>query len=55
MADFYVRDDNGQFQPVNAVVAGIYRSTAIKGFWLKTEWLWAQPAPSLLEVLRPWN
>ena len=27
-------------------------SKVIRGFWLKTEWLWRQPLPPVVEVLR---
>lgn len=31
---------------------GIYRSQAVPGFWLKVAWLWQEPLPAVLEVLK---
>lgn len=32
--------------------AGVYRSEVLPGFWLKVEWLWQEPLPPVLDVLR---
>jgi Uma2 family endonuclease len=40
-AEFYVRDERGQFQPVRLDRERIYRSTVVPGFWLRVDWLWA--------------
>jgi Uma2 family endonuclease len=53
--NFYLRDANGKFQPVAIGNDGIYRSTVLDGFWLKIEWLWQTPKPTLVEVLRTWG
>ncbi|MGQ9734911.1 MAG: Uma2 family endonuclease [Candidatus Bipolaricaulia bacterium] len=31
---------------------GVYRSQALPGFWLRVAWLWQEPLPAVLEVLR---
>ena len=31
---------------------GEYRARALPGFWLRVEWLWQQPLPKVLDVLR---
>jgi len=31
---------------------GAYRSEVIPGFWLRVEWLWQEPLPKVLDVLR---
>ncbi len=31
---------------------GVYRSEAVPGFWLRPEWLWQEPLPSVLEIAR---
>ena len=53
--EFFVRDDNGKFQSVAVGSNGIYRSTVLEGFWLNVNWLWQQPLPSLMEVLKAWG
>ena len=53
-------DDNSASDGRNALLtytvpsdaAGIYRSAVVPGFWLRVAWLWEQPLPRVLEVLR---
>lgn len=54
-AEFFLRDENGRFQPVIVGDDGIYRSSVLQGFWFKVEWLWQNPKPTLGEVLRAWG
>lgn len=51
-ADFYLRDERGRFRLREPDPAGVYRSGVLPGFWLKVDWLWQEPLPSVLEVLR---
>lgn len=53
--DFYVRDNNGKFQPVVIGADGIYRSTVLNGFWIKVDWLWQTPLPEPIDVLKAWG
>jgi len=39
-ADFYVRDEQGQFMPIDISDEGIYASTLLPGFRLQIGWLW---------------
>jgi Uma2 family endonuclease len=39
-ADFYVRDDQGQFAPIEISDEGVYTSTVLSGFRLSIAWLW---------------
>lgn len=34
---------------------GRLESSVLQGFWLRAEWLWRRPPPSLHTVLRTWN
>ncbi len=47
-AEFWVRDEEGRFQAVDVGEENVYRSTVIRGFWLRLEWLWADPLPDPL-------
>jgi len=49
-ADFYVLDDQGQYQPVPIGKDRIYRSTVLLNFWLNVDWLWADE-PNALTAL----
>lgn len=48
-AEFYQLDDSGQYKQVKPS-AGVYRSQAVAGFWLRVSWVW-QP-PTVLDALR---
>jgi Uma2 family endonuclease len=45
-AEFYVLDRLGRYQPGIVGDAGVFRSRAAQGFWLRLEWLWEPPHPS---------
>ncbi|HAF70316.1 MAG: hypothetical protein XD60_1492 [Acetothermia bacterium 64_32] len=51
-ADFYVLGEDGRYERKKPDQSGIYRSQVLPGFWLKVEWLWQEPLPPVLEVLR---
>jgi Uma2 family endonuclease len=53
--DFYLRDGNGRYQPVPVGEDGIYRSTVLEGLWIRVEWLWQRPLPTLIAVLKEWG
>ncbi|MCP4212907.1 MAG: Uma2 family endonuclease [Halieaceae bacterium] len=44
-ADFWVLDEQGRYQAGGVDEAGVYRSTALAGFWLQVDWLWQEPLP----------
>ena len=50
--EFYRRGEDGIFRLVPTDEEGVFRSEVLKGFWLKVEWLWQEPLPSLMSVLR---
>ena len=54
-AEFYLRGEDGIFRLVFAGGEGVFRSEVLKGFWLKVEWLWEEPLPSLMSVLKAWE
>jgi Uma2 family endonuclease len=54
-AEFYQLGDDGLFRAVPASADGVYHSRALPGLWLRTQWLWQDPPPRLLDVLRDWG
>ncbi|HFD40893.1 MAG TPA: Uma2 family endonuclease [Anaerolineae bacterium] len=50
-AEFYALDDQGAYRLL-PIEEGIVRSQAVAGFWLRPEWLWEEPLPSVLDVAR---
>lgn len=53
LAEFY-RLDNGVYR-LAPIDSGIYRSVRIAGLWLRVEWLWQEPLPSLMSILKEWG
>ncbi|MCP9494415.1 MAG: Uma2 family endonuclease [Pyrinomonadaceae bacterium MAG19_C2-C3] len=53
-AEFYRLNAEGMYQPV-LIEDGIFRSEVLTGFWLRIEWLWREPLPTLVSVLREWK
>lgn len=54
-AEFYQRDEHGIYQLVAADETGVYRSRELDGLWLKVEWLWQEPTPAVLSILKEWE
>jgi len=51
-AEFYLLGPEGRYEQRPIDPESIYRSEVIPGFWLKVNWLWQEPLPSILYVLR---
>jgi Uma2 family endonuclease len=54
-AEFYRLGPDGIYRAVPLGADGIYRSAVLDGLWLKADWLWQEPLPLLLSVLREWG
>jgi Uma2 family endonuclease len=54
-AEFYRLGLDGIYRPAPVGEDGIYRSAVLEGLWLKVEWLWQEPLPLLLTVLKEWG
>ena len=54
-AEFYLLDENGRYRLVAPDADGRYHAREISGLWLRVDWLWQEPLPPLLEVLREWK
>lgn len=51
-AEFYRLNDDGRYDTVLEGHEGVYRSAVVQDFWLRVEWLWQEPMPKTLDVLR---
>lgn len=51
-ADFYVLAPDGRYERQKTGPDGVYRSTVLPGFFLDPDWLWQEPLPGVLEILR---
>lgn len=54
-AEFYQLGPDGIYRLVPIGADGIYHSAVLEGLWLKVEWLWQEPLPPLMSVLREWR
>ncbi len=50
-AEFY-RLVQGRYRPAFSGREGRYEAQVLPGFWLRVEWLWQEPLPPILDVLR---
>jgi len=51
-ADFYLLGPEGRYERQKGDEQRIYRSHIVPGFGLKVDWLWQEPLPPVLDVLR---
>ena len=52
--DFYRLNERGVYQTV-PLAEGVFRSEVLKGLELDTAWLWREPLPPLMFVLKVWG
>ena len=51
-AEFYHLGADQRYHSMGMGNNGTFRSQAISGFWLRVEWLWQDPLPKVVDVLR---
>ncbi len=54
-ADFYQMGSDGLYRTVQIDSDGVYQSAVLQGLWIKAAWLWREPLPPLLTVLKEWK
>lgn len=54
-AEFYRLGEEGTYDLVPVGKDGIFQSAVLEGLWLKVDWLWQEPLPLLLTVLKEWE
>lgn len=54
-AEFYGLGEDGIFRLIPIDDSGTFRSRVIDGLWLKVDWLWQDPLPPVLNILREWG
>ena len=54
-AEFYRLGSEGVYGVVAIGEDGIFRSAVLEGLWLKVDWLWQEPLPPLMSVLKEWG
>ena len=53
--NFYGFDANKKYQQLLISANGKFESRIIEGLWIKTDWLWQDKLPNLIEVLKDWK
>jgi Uma2 family endonuclease len=54
-AEFYRLGDDGIYRLMTIGQDGVFRSAMLKGLSLKVDWLWQEPLPKLMTVLKDWG
>jgi Uma2 family endonuclease len=54
-ANFYGYDENKKYKLLTLSANEKFESRVIEGLWIKTDWLWQEPLPSLKDVLKEWE
>ncbi|MBI4586646.1 MAG: Uma2 family endonuclease, partial [Planctomycetes bacterium] len=54
-ADFYQLGEDGKCRLAPAGPDGIYRSAVLPGLWIRTDWLWQEPLPPVMGILKEWG
>jgi Uma2 family endonuclease len=54
-AEFYRLGKDQVYHVVPFDHDGIFRSAVLDGLWLKVAWLWQEPLPTLMSVLKEWG
>ena len=54
-AEFYLLGEDGIYRLAPVGEDGIFRSRVLEGLWLRVDWLWQEPLPPLMDVLRQWR
>lgn len=54
-AEFYRLGEDGIYRLMPVSDDGTFQSTVLQGLWLKVEWLWQEPLPPLVSMLRTWG
>ena len=52
-AEFYRRGRDGRFRQMPVGEDGVFRSSVLKGLWIRVDWLWDRP--SLVTVQKEWG
>lgn len=54
-AEFYLLGDDKLYHLTSPGTDGVYHAREIPGLWIRVDWLWQSPLPSVLGILREWK
>lgn len=55
VAEFYQLGTAGSYLRMPISDEHTFRSEVLKGLWLRVDWLWQEPLPTLKSILKEWN
>lgn len=50
-----VENQTALLEPLASDANSLYRSGVLDGLWINVNWLWQEPPPKVLPVLREWK
>lgn len=53
--NFYGFDENGKYQLLPISADSKFSSRVVDGLWIKTDWLWREDLPNLIDILKDWE
>ena len=53
-AEVFVRGRDGLYR-LAPMEDGVFNSVVLKGLWIKSDWLWRKPLPSVIAVAKEWK
>jgi hypothetical protein len=51
----WVDGEDGRYHPLRVGEDGVFHSAVLPGLWLNVAWLWQDPLPPLMSVLKQWG
>jgi Uma2 family endonuclease len=54
-ATFYVLGADGKYHALPVSNDGVFHSEVLAGLWLRVDWLWQEPLPQSITVLKEWG
>jgi len=54
-ANFYGLNEDNRYSLLPLSGEGKFTSAVIEGIWIKTDWLWQEPLPNLMDIVKEWK
>ena len=52
---FYGFENEGKYKLLHNAELGKFESGEVDGLWIKTDWLWQEELPNVIDILREWD
>ena len=54
-ANFYGFNESGKYKMLPITADGKFESRVIENLWIKTDWLWQETLPNLIDIIKEWK